>query len=39
MILEVRDIVTLYGQSLVLHGVSLDVDDKEIVALLGRGGG
>ena len=38
MILEVRDIVTLYGQSLVLHGVSLDVDDNEIVALLGRNG-
>ena len=38
MILEVSDIVTLYGQSLVLHGVSLDVDDNEIVALLGRNG-
>lgn len=38
MILEVSDIVTLYGQSLVLNGVSLTVDKGEIVALLGRNG-
>lgn len=38
MILEVSDIVTLYGQSLVLNGVSFTVDKGEIVALLGRNG-
>lgn len=38
MILEVSDIVTLYGQSLVLNRVSLTVDKGEIVALLGRNG-
>lgn len=38
MILEVSDIVTLYGQSLVLNGVSLTVDKGEIVGLLGRNG-
>lgn len=38
MLLEVNDIVTLYGQSLVLDKVSLTVDKGEIVALLGRNG-
>ena len=38
MLLEVSDIVTLYGQSLVLQGVSLTVNEGEIVALLGRNG-
>ena len=38
MLLEVTDIVTLYGQSLVLDKVSLTVDKGEIVALLGRNG-
>ena len=38
MLLEVSDIVTLYGQSLVLDKVSLTVDKGEIVALLGRNG-
>lgn len=38
MILELSDIVTLYGQSLVLNGVSLTVDKGEIVGLLGRNG-
>jgi branched-chain amino acid transport system ATP-binding protein len=38
VILEVSDIVTLYGQSLVLNGVSFTVDKGEIVALLGRNG-
>jgi branched-chain amino acid transport system ATP-binding protein len=38
VILEVRNIVTLYGQSLVLYEVSLAVGKGEIVALLGRNG-
>ena len=38
MLLEVSDIVTLYGQSLVLDRVSLTVDKGEIVVLLGRNG-
>jgi len=38
MVLEVNDIVTFYGQSLILDGVSLDVDKGEVVALLGRNG-
>ncbi len=36
--LEVRDLVTAYGQSVVLHGVSLEVRAGEIVCLLGRNG-
>lgn len=38
MLLEVSDIVTLYGQSLILDRVSLTVGEGEIVALLGRNG-
>ena len=38
MLLEVNEIVTLYGQSLVLYKVSLTVNEGEIVALLGRNG-
>ncbi|WP_424018881.1 ABC transporter ATP-binding protein [Halorientalis pallida] len=37
-ILTVDDIHTYYGQSHVLHGVSLDIDEGESVALLGRNG-
>lgn len=36
--LSVRNIHTYYGQSHVLHGVSLDVEEGESVALLGRNG-
>ena len=38
MILEVKKIYTSYGLSQVLFGVSLEVDEKEIVSLLGRNG-
>ncbi len=37
-ILEVRNIVTAYGQSQVLHGISLFVAEGEVVSLLGRNG-
>ena len=36
--LEVRDVETYYGSSYVLQGVSLDVPDGSLVALLGRNG-
>ncbi len=36
--LEVRDLDAFYGASHVLHGVSLDVGEGELVALLGRNG-
>lgn len=38
MILEVRDLVAGYGLSLVIHGISLEVEAGEIVCLLGRNG-
>lgn len=36
--LEVADIHTYYGESHVLHGVSLEVKEGSVVALLGRNG-
>ena len=38
MVLEVRDLVAGYGQSTVIHGVSLAVASGEVVSLLGRNG-
>ena len=38
MILEVNNLHAYYGQSHILHGVDLNVDDGEIVSLLGRNG-
>ena len=37
-ILEVREIFTAYGQSQVIHGISLVVGRGEVVSLLGRNG-
>jgi branched-chain amino acid transport system ATP-binding protein len=36
--LRVEDIHTYYGPSYVLHGISLQVGEKEVVSLLGRNG-
>jgi branched-chain amino acid transport system ATP-binding protein len=38
MILQVNDLHAYYGQSHILHGVDIGVDDGEIVGLLGRNG-
>ncbi|HEY2337284.1 MAG TPA: ABC transporter ATP-binding protein [Burkholderiales bacterium] len=38
MILEVRNIETFYGLGHILHGLSLQVEEGEVVALLGRNG-
>jgi branched-chain amino acid transport system ATP-binding protein len=38
MILDVRNIDTYYGLAHVLHGLSLGVEEGEVVALLGRNG-
>jgi len=38
MLLEVKDLNTFYGMSHVLQGISLSVDQGEIVTLLGRNG-
>jgi branched-chain amino acid transport system ATP-binding protein len=38
MILEVRGIDAYYGLGLILHGLSLNVAEGEVVALLGRNG-
>ena len=37
-VLEARDLHTFYGKSHILHGVSLEVREGEIVTLLGRNG-
>ena len=37
-ILEVHDLHAFYGKSHILHGVSLDVNEGELVTLLGRNG-
>ncbi|MEF8785439.1 MAG: ABC transporter ATP-binding protein [Haloarculaceae archaeon] len=36
--LEVEDVHTYYGESHILEGVSLEIDEGEVVALLGRNG-
>jgi branched-chain amino acid transport system ATP-binding protein len=38
MLLEIRDLHTYYGQSHILQGISLGVNEGEIVALLGPNG-
>ncbi len=38
-LLEVRDLEVSYGQTLALQGVSLDVPDGEVTAVLGANGG
>jgi branched-chain amino acid transport system ATP-binding protein len=38
MMLEVHDLHAYYGQSHILHGVDLSVNEGEIVSLLGRNG-
>ena len=38
MILEIQEINTYYGQSHVLQGISLSIDEGEVVSLLGRNG-
>jgi len=38
LILEVKNISTFYGLSHILHGLSLNVAEGEVVALLGRNG-
>jgi branched-chain amino acid transport system ATP-binding protein len=38
MILSVHDLVAGYGAGAVIHGVSIDVDEAQVVCLLGRNG-
>ena len=37
-LLDVRDVHTYYGESHILEGVSLSVEEGEVVALIGRNG-
>jgi len=37
-VLEVRDLQAWYGESHILHGVTFDVNEGEVVTLLGRNG-
>ncbi|HST00771.1 MAG TPA: ATP-binding cassette domain-containing protein, partial [Usitatibacter sp.] len=37
-VLEVKDLQAYYGKSHILHGVSLEVREGELVTLLGRNG-
>ena len=36
--IELIDVHTYYGESYILQGISLDVRDSSVVALLGRNG-
>ena len=38
MLLEVKDLAVAYGKISALHGVSLDVDEGEVVTLVGANG-
>jgi branched-chain amino acid transport system ATP-binding protein len=38
MLLEIRDLSLLYGRIQALHGISLSVDEGEVVALIGANG-
>jgi branched-chain amino acid transport system ATP-binding protein len=38
MLLEIRDLTLLYGRIQALHGISLSVDEGEVVALIGANG-
>ncbi|MGE0339513.1 MAG: ABC transporter ATP-binding protein [Xanthobacteraceae bacterium] len=39
VVIRVRDLHAYYGESHILHGVSFDVREREVVSLLGRNGG
>ena len=38
VVIRVRDLHAYYGESHILHGVSFDVREREVVSLLGRNG-